>query len=59
MIGPIEKAKAAKSASHILRSLTGAQRSIILSEMATQLELERRKILGIQKTKLELNRARC
>eukprot|EP01127_Copromyxa_protea_P001267 TRINITY_DN11300_c0_g1_i1.p1 TRINITY_DN11300_c0_g1~~TRINITY_DN11300_c0_g1_i1.p1 ORF type:complete len:728 (-),score=141.43 TRINITY_DN11300_c0_g1_i1:36-2219(-) len=42
---PTEKAIAAKQASHTLRGLTGDQRSLILREIANQMDLQRRKIL--------------
>eukprot|EP01126_Amoeba_proteus_P026328 TRINITY_DN2608_c0_g2_i25.p1 TRINITY_DN2608_c0_g2~~TRINITY_DN2608_c0_g2_i25.p1 ORF type:complete len:485 (-),score=101.58 TRINITY_DN2608_c0_g2_i25:96-1550(-) len=42
---PSEKAQAAKQASKILMSLTADQRTMILKEMAKQIDLQRRKIL--------------
>jgi gamma-glutamyl phosphate reductase len=45
-ISPAERAKAAKAATQVLKSLSGEQRSAILREMANQIELQRRKILG-------------
>jgi len=42
---PLEKAKDAKTASHVLQSLSGNQRSQILFEMANQLNQQRRKII--------------